>query len=323
MHTPQRWRQIQRENFTDWRKLLAYLQLESVEDRVIQRSSFSLNLPIRLAQKVAKGTIDDPILRQFLPMQEENHQDPRFSIDPVQDNAFRKAPKLLHKYPGRALLVTTSACAMHCRYCFRKNFEYETGTRSFEDELTQISADPTLSEIILSGGDPLSLSDAELGSLIAHLESIPHLRRLRFHTRFPIGIPERLDESFLKLLSACKLQVIFVIHCNHPKELDADIFQALAQVQRLGIPVLCQTVLLQGVNDCETILKELFETLSNHGILPYYLHQLDPVQGSMHFEVDVEKGKRLIQSLRDQLSGYAVPHFVAEIPFQNSKTVLN
>ena len=316
------WRQIQRDNFTDWKKLLIFLDfdLNRAESIVLPNSKFPLNVPRRLAEKVEKGNWEDPVLRQFLPLLEESKPSPLFVMDPVADGSFRTTPKLLHKYHGRALLVCTSACAMHCRYCFRQHFDYETQDKLFKEELAAIKDDPTLTEILLSGGDPLSLSDTQLQYLLDQLDKIPHLKRIRFHTRFPIGIPERIDESFLHILAACKKQVIFVIHCNHPKELDETIFDHLKKVQQLGIPILSQTVLLRGINDDVQSLKGLFELLIDHGIVPYYLHQLDRVQGAAHFEVSEEEGKLLMNQLESLLPGYAVPKYVREIPNLSKKS---
>ncbi len=310
------WRQIQRENFTDWKKLLSELNLNQDETSriVLERSKFPLNVPKRIVQKMSKGNWKDPILRQFLPTLEEQETSPLFVLDPVADGNSRKAPKLLHKYQGRALLVCTSACAMHCRYCFRQHFDYESQDKLFEEEIDLIAQNPSLSEILLSGGDPLSLSDAQLDHLLKRLDAIAHIKRIRFHTRFPMGIPERIDESFLKVLAESSKQIFFIIHCNHPDEFDEEIFNRLKAIQRLGIPILTQTVLLHKVNDDVDTLKRLFEVLVDHAIIPFYLHQLDRVQGAAHFEVPEEKGKQLMEQLGTQLSGYAIPRYVREIP---------
>lgn len=316
------WRQIQRENFTDWKKLLTFLNfdLSAAEAVVLPHTKFPLNLPLRLAQKIEQGNWQDPILRQFLPTVEELNNSPLFIKDPVADGCSRATPKLLHKYRGRALLVCTSACAMHCRYCFRQHFDYETKDKLFQEELAVIATDPSLTEILLSGGDPLSLNNAQLEYLIGELEQIPHIKRIRFHTRFPIGIPERIDPEFLKLLQDCKKQIVFIIHCNHHREFDDDIFLHLKQIQALGIPILTQSVLLRGINDDVQTLKELFEILIDHGIIPNYLHQLDRVQGAMHFEVSEEKGKALMHQLQALLPGYAIPKYVREVPNQPNKS---
>ncbi|MCC5831654.1 MAG: KamA family radical SAM protein [Chlamydiales bacterium] len=276
---------------------------------------------MRLARKIEKGNREDPILKQFAPHPEEALQNTLYSADPVGDQQSRCAPKSLKKYDRRILLLTTQACAMHCRYCFRQNFAYAK-QKEFALELDQIKADNDLREVILSGGDPLSLSDRVLKELVKELSFIPHLKRLRFHTRFPIGIPERITQEFLKILSDCPLQTWFVIHCNHPRELDSDVLAALKSIQRLGIPVLNQAVLLRGVNDTIEILQELCERLADNGIQPYYLHQLDRVQGAARYEVTQEEGRRLIEELRKRLSGYAVPAYVQEIAGKPSKTPL-
>ncbi|MGL5626917.1 MAG: KamA family radical SAM protein [Candidatus Rhabdochlamydia sp.] len=316
------WRAIQKKNFTNWKALLSYLELnlEEGEKRILSSSHFLLNLPYRLAQKMKKSDWEDPLLLQFLPLKQELTDHPLFISDPVLDHSFKKTSKLLHKYTGRALLLCTSACAMHCRYCFRQNFAYEKENADFRQELKELAQDQSLSEVILSGGDPLSLSNAKLGSLLQELNQIPHIQKIRFHTRFPIGIPERIDAEFISLLSCLDKQVIFVIHANHSRELDNDIFKALKQIQKLGIPVLCQTVLLRQINDNVEVLAELFNALSNQGILPYYLHQLDRVTGTQHFEVTTEKGWELIKQLSARLPGYSVPKYVQEIPNQPNKT---
>ncbi len=318
------WREIQRNNFTDWQKLLSFLNfsVSEAEHLILPHPKFSLNLPKRLAEKIEKGNWEDPVLRQFIPTVQELKPSPLFVLDPVGDSASRSKPKLLHKYHGRALLLCTSACAMHCRFCFRQHFDYETEDKLFLEELKVIAGDSSISEILLSGGDPLSLSDPQLQHLLGELEGIPHLKRIRFHTRFPMGIPERIDSSFIRLLSSCRKQVIFVIHCNHPQEFDKDIFNHLKKVQQLGIPIFTSSVLLRGINDDVETLKNLFELLVDHGIVPYYLNQLDRVQGAAHFEVPEEEGKALLHRLKALLPGYAIPKYVKEIAGQSSKSLI-
>ncbi len=317
------WRQVQRQNFTCWKKLTEFLQLDPAHfPDILKDSKFPLNLPLRLAQKIQKNTWNDPILLQFLPINKEKELVPGFNADPVGDLEARKSSKLIKKYQGRALLVCTGSCAMNCRFCFRQNYDYETQDKTFAEEIELIRQDSTLTEIILSGGDPLSLSNETLANLIRQLDMIPHLERLRFHTRFPIGIPERIDEDFLSLLEQMRLQVFFVIHTNHPTELDADVAAALKKVQKLGIPVLNQAVLLRRVNDNIPTLKALCEKLAGNGIIPYYLHQLDRVQGAAHFEVSEEEGHALIAELTELMSGYAVPKYVKEEAGEPSKTSL-
>ena len=317
------WREVQRQNFTCWEDLAEFLELsQEYYPAILQNSHFPLNLPLRLAQKIEKDCWEDPILCQFLPTNKENLPSFGFQTDAVGDVPAKKTSKLLQKYVGRALLLATSSCAMNCRFCFRQHYDYETQDKNFDREIEIIRQDTTLTEIILSGGDPLSLSDQVLGTIMERLAQIPHLKRIRFHTRFPIGIPERIDESFLTLLAKTQKQIVFIIHTNHARELDDDVLQALKKIQRLGIPVLSQSVLLKGVNDNVTTLKDLFEKLADHGVLPYYLHQLDRTERTAHFEVDEERGRTLIDELSGLLSGYALPKYVREECGQKSKTSL-
>ncbi len=314
------YKKILRTNFTDWILLADFLQLNDVDrQQILIKPKFPLNLPLRLAEKIEKGTLHDPILKQFLPTVGELQIIDNFVTDPVDDLASQQTGKLLHKYHGRVLLVCTSACAMHCRYCFRQNFDYEISDKSFEQELHYIANDKTIREVILSGGDPLSLPNQILDSLLLKISEIDHVKKIRFHTRFPIGIPERIDDEFLAILEKSPQQIWFVIHCNHPRELDDVIFSRLRSLQKLGIVVMNQAVLLKGVNDDVGVLKELCESLSDRGILPYYLHQLDRVQGAQHFEVN---GHQIVEELKSLLPGYAVPKYVKEVPGERSKTTL-
>ncbi len=307
------WQKKLKENFRDLPSLLKFIQLADPGDL---SPTFPLNLPRRLAEKIEKNNRHDPILRQFLPLSEEGEITPGFTTDPVSDCSFQKTPRLLQKYKARALLVTTGICPMHCRYCFRQNYDYPKSD-DWDAEIEILKKDPSLVEVILSGGDPLSLSDRRLGELLAKLEEIPHLQIVRFHTRFPIGIPERITENFIRLIQKSRLQTIFIVHTNHPQELDTDV---LASLQKLPCPVITQSVLLKGVNDDFRTLQELFLKLITHGIIPYYLHQLDRVQGAAHFEVPKERGLQLMEQLRNSLPGYAVPRYVQELPGQTSKT---
>ena len=317
------WRQAQRESFSKISVLSDFLELDSEKrSRLIERPAFPFLLPKRIAEKIPKNNLTHPLAKQFLPLKDELIHNPGFVSDPTCDASFRKEAKILHKYEGRLLLITTGACAMHCRYCFRQNFSYPEKSTLFSKEIDYIKNDPSIHEVILSGGDPLSLSDAALENLLISLSLIPHLKIIRFHTRFPIGIPERISVSFLKILKKTPKQIVFVVHANHLAEFDHDIFYALKTVQQLGIPILLQTVLLKGVNDDLETLKALFLELASNGIIPYYLHHLDPVQGTSHFELPKETGLTLIDSLRKCLPGYAVPRYAQEIPHAPYKTLL-
>ncbi len=324
MPSPSLWRHVLRNNFTDWRALAKYLQLDDTQLQQLSHDRrFATNVPMRLASKMAKGSLDDPITRQFLPHVQEEIQFPGYSCNPVGDEESRLAPRLLHKYHGRALLLTTSACAMHCRFCFRQHFDYANGgDRSFAKELEIIRAESSLREIILSGGDPLSLDDRELGFLLRELDSIPHVKHLRFHSRFPIGIPERIDDAFLEILTSTSLQLWFVLHVNHPHELDDDVLTAMERLRGIGVQILSQTVLLQGVNDDVDTLEALCLRLVDHGIVPYYMHQLDRTEGTAHFEVDEKCGGELVRELEARLPGYAIPRYVREVAGQASKSAV-
>jgi len=318
------WRTVQKNNFKKLADLVSFLELSEAQIALLDASpEFPLNLPRRLAEKIAKGSLQDPIFRQFVPLLEEKQNHAGFLADPVSDLHFRKEDsKILHKYESRALVVTTSACAMNCRFCFRKNFPYETERKDFSEELQWLQKNSTIQEVILSGGDPLSLGDNALRDLLQEIEKFDHVKRIRFHTRFPVGIPERIDDSFIALLQSCKKQIWFVLHSNCLNEFDQDIWSALKRVQKCGIPVLNQTVLLRGVNDSVEVLKEFFEALVDNGVQPYYLHQLDRVKGAHHFEVEEERGLEMMQEVQKRLSGYAVPKYVREIAGEPSKTTL-
>jgi EF-P beta-lysylation protein EpmB len=322
MISPAPWRAILRNNFTRVESLADFLELnEEQRAQLVMHSHFSLQVPLRLAQKMTKRTLDDPLVKQFLPTSQELQMHPQFTLDPVCDATFQEEGKLLRKYEGRVLLVCTSACAMHCRYCFRQHFPYHS-SKGFEEELALIEQDLSIHEVILSGGDPLSLSDETLAQVLGRLAKLPHIRRIRFHTRFPIGIPERIDENFLNLIASLPQQIYFVIHCNHPRELDQDIFDRLRALQRLRCLILNQAVLLKGVNDDVNTLQQLAEQLVNQGIIFYYLHQLDRVQGAAHFEVEEEKGRLLLAEMAKKLPGYAIPKYVREVVGEPHKTPL-
>lgn len=317
------WRAILRENFTNLKDLAAFLELTDEQIKTLDEiPNFPLNLPRKLASKIEKGSLSDPIFLQFIPLKKELTASDNFGSNPLKEDIFTKESKLLTKYNGRALIISTSACAMNCRFCFRKNFPYEIERKNFDNEINYIQRNESIEEVILSGGDPLSLSNETLNSLITSITDIKHIKRVRFHTRFPMGIPERIDDGFLEILSNCPKQVWFIIHANHPNEFDADIIEALKKIQKLAIPVLHQAVLLQGVNNSIETLYALYSLLINHGISPYYLHNLDKVTGSSHFEVPLDEGKALVEELQKKLSGFGVPRFVQEIPGSLSKTPL-
>lgn len=317
------WKHILKTNFHNVPALLEYLQFDEVNKALaLEQASFCLNLPLRIAKKMGKNDPFDPLFLQFVPLKKELERSSSFLEDPVQDQTFQKTPRLLQKYEGRVLLVTSGVCAMHCRFCFRQNYDYQPTKTPFDKELEAIRQDPSIHEVILSGGDPLSLDDEMLKDLLQEIDAIDHIKLVRFHTRFLLGIPERVTPSLLSTLEKLNTQVIFIMHTNHPKELDEDILKALDEIKKIGIPILTQTVLLQSVNDDIHTLKTFFLHLVSSGIIPYYLHALDPIQGARHFDLPVERGITLINELRKQLPGYAVPQFVKEIPGELNKTLM-
>lgn len=272
--------------------------------------------------RMRPGDARDPLLLQVLPLAAELESPPSFTADAVGDVAARRAPGLLHKYPGRVLLIAARECAVHCRYCFRRHYPYAEepmGLEEWAPALTVLADDPTVQEVILSGGDPLILTDRRLGELLDALESIPHVRRVRIHSRLPIVLPDRIDEGFLKLWQDSSLTPLMVVHANHPAEIVGDCAAALRRLVTSGIPTLNQSVLLRGINDDVEILAELSERLIDLGVIPYYLHQLDRVAGTAHFEVPDAVAVRLLEGLRARLPGYAVPRLVREVPGAASK----
>ncbi len=270
-----------------------------------------------------KGDPDDPLLRQVLPLRAERATHVGYGKDPVGDASAERAPGLLHKYDGRALLIATGACAVHCRYCFRRHSPCQA-LGAFEDRweraIERIAADTSLREIILSGGDPLMLDDARLAELLRRLRSIGHLRRVRIHTRLPVILPSRITERLCEILTASPLAVIVVIHANHPRELGQSTEEALRKLHASGVGLFNQSVLLRAVNDDAQTLMGLSERLFDCRVTPYYLHQLDPVAGAAHFQVSDECARLLIDELRVRMPGYLVPQLVREIPGARSKT---
>ncbi len=325
------WQEAVRDAIRDPGQLCRILGLpDELAERVARvgaaNRNFSLFAPRGFVARMQPGARNDPLLRQVLPLVDELDDVPGFVTDPVDDAAATRQPGLLHKYEGRVLLVTTGVCAIHCRYCFRRHFPYADGPRSLADwqpALDEIASDNSIHEVILSGGDPLMVVDSMLARLVESLAAIPHLRRLRVHTRLPIVIPERVTDELVDLLRGTPLTPFVVIHANHANEIDQHVASALAKLSDAGIPLLNQAVLLRGVNDTTTAQAALCEKLVDHRVMPYYLHQLDRVAGAAHFEVPVATGRRIIAELRELLPGYSVPRFVAEIPNSPGKTVLS
>ena len=308
-------------------ELISLLELPD-ELRDAARSAakdFPLIVPRSFVARMRKGDPYDPLLRQVLPLGLERDSAAGFAFDAVGDLNARRAPGLIHKYHGRALLIAVGSCAVNCRYCFRRHYPYGNDPRQPDDwqpALDEIAADPSLTEVILSGGDPLMLTDPRLAALVSRLEGISHLRRLRLHTRLPIVLPDRVTPRLLTILSTTRLAASVVVHANHPQELTADCAKAITQLSRSRFAMLNQSVLLRGVNDAADVLIELSERLFDLGVMPYYLHQLDRVAGAAHFEVPEAEGIAIVEEMRKRLPGYLVPRYVRETAGEPSKSAI-
>lgn len=321
------WQRALSRAFTRPADLLAFLELPADLPQLAPglARDFPLRVPRGYAARMRRGDPDDPLFRQVWTLPAEALEAPGFVDDAVGDRARQRPGGLIHKYEGRALLVATGACAVHCRYCFRRYFPYNDALASrdhWREALAVVAADRSLSEVILSGGDPLSLADDKLAELAEALEFIPHVRRLRLHTRQPVVLPERVDDALLAWLRRGRLRKLMVLHVNHAAELDGEVAAALQRLRAAGVPLLNQSVLLRGVNDSAEALAALSERLFECGVMPYYLHMLDPVRGAAHFEVPEAEARALHRALAARLPGYLVPRLVREEAGAPSKTLL-
>ncbi|UYG02539.1 EF-P beta-lysylation protein EpmB [Halomonas sp. LR3S48] len=286
---------------------------------------FEVRVPEAFLARMRHGDLSDPLLRQVLPLVDEGETVPGYVSDPLAEAEHTPGPGLIHKYAGRVLLIASPACAVNCRYCFRRHFPYGDNSPSrtqWEQTLNILRQDTSIHEAILSGGDPLAASDRQLAWLVERLDAIPHLKRLRIHTRLPVVIPDRVDDALLDWLGATRLQKVVVLHVNHAQEIDEAVIDACARLKQAGVTLLNQSVLLRGVNDSVDALAELSERLFEAGVLPYYLHVLDPVAGAAHFDVPDEEARELVAGLREVLPGFLMPRLVREIPGEASKTPL-
>ena len=319
------WKQQLNQAISDPLELLEILQLEPQQQLHfnLQQQPFKIRVPLAYIRKMKAGDPQDPLLLQVMSQHQEELLSADYSTDPVGDLDASKVPGLLHKYHGRVLLITTAACAVHCRYCFRRHFPYheqQAEKQQWAAPLQYIAQDTSISEVILSGGDPLVLSDEKLHMLIRQLENIPHLQRLRIHTRLPVVLPDRITDSLVELLSANRFNVTLVLHANHANELATDEQAVLKKMQQAGIILLNQAVLLKNIN-CQLDQQiTLSEALNSCGVMPYYLHLLDAVQGAAHFDVKLQQASQLISGMQQYLPGYLVPKLVREIAGEKSKT---
>jgi EF-P beta-lysylation protein EpmB len=321
----------------DWRTILAQAIRDPVElcrrlglaeelgaEAIGAATAFRVLVPQPYLARIRPGDPNDPLLAQVLPRKAEMAEAPHFVPDPLHEAGTIRAPGLLGKYKGRFLVVASGVCAVHCRFCFRRHFPYvqALSKHAWSGIFESIAAETSIEEVILSGGDPLTSHDRRLAEIAEELSGIPHLRRLRIHSRLPIIIPQRVNDELLTWLRGTRLVTYLVVHCNHPAEIDADVAAAFGRLVDAGVPVMNQAVLMRGINDNVEVLAELFRRLVNLRVIPYYLHQIDRVAGAAHFEVPEEQGRQLIRQLRARLPGYAVPRYVRDMPGAENKEVL-
>ncbi len=318
------WRRALADAVTDPAELLDLLGLDPALLPAARQAAarFGLRVPRSFIARMRRGDPADPLLLQVLPLAAELVDTPGFGGDPVGDLGALRAPGVLAKYRGRALLMTTGACAVNCRYCFRREFPYESAALTpgrLAAAVSELAGMPGLEEVILSGGDPLALPTARLSRITEALVGMPGLRRLRIHTRTPVVLPARVDEPLLDWLRGLRWRVVIVLHVNHPREIDEHVRAAIAALSGTGVLLLNQAVLLRGINDDEETLAELSGTLFSAGVLPYYLHLLDRVAGAAHFDTPAERASALMAALRARLPGYLVPQLVREVSGAASK----
>jgi len=308
------WQQAMADAYTRPADLLQDLGLDPLT-RDAAVTAFAMRVPRSYAARMAHGDPHDPLLLQVLPGRGELLAAPGFTADPVGDLNSIRAPGLLQKYAGRALIITTGACAVHCRYCFRRDFPYGeqlAGRKRLAALMERLREDESITEVILSGGDPLSLTDDRLHELLQGLDQLPQLRRVRIHTRTPIVLPERVNNSLIEVLQQLRKPLVTVLHCNHANEIDGQVSRAISLLKQCSASVLNQTVLLKDINDSAPALVNLSEKLFTAGVLPYYLHQLDPVAGAAHFAVSDTRARACLRAAAARLPGYLVPRLVRE-----------
>lgn len=319
------WQKILAQGFTSVNELLEFLALPASVGDATAEKQFKTRVPRGFAARMQRGNPYDPLLLQVLAVREELQNKEGYVTDPLIEVSGNPLQGLLHKYNGRVLLTLTGACAVNCRYCFRRHFPYQDnnpGRGGWQAVMDYIRQDTAIHEVILSGGDPLLAADVVLSDLLQQLAAIPHVQTLRFHTRIPIVLPERVNQELLDLLTATRLRKVIVLHCNHAQELDDRVFQTCGTLRQAGCHLLNQSVLLRGINDDASILAALSERLFTCGVLPYYLHLLDKVAGAAHFDLPEEVALSLYRQLQEQLPGYLVPRLAREEPGKGSKTIL-
>jgi L-lysine 2,3-aminomutase len=310
--------------FTSATDLLTFLELP-IKDPGLAEKQFPSRIPQGFAERMQKNNPEDPLLLQVLASTRELDQIEGYVLDPLVEADANPVKGLIHKYHGRVLLTVTGICAVNCRYCFRRHFPYQAnnpGRNGWYDVYKYIASDPTITEVILSGGDPLLASDLVLAELIRNLEGIPHLQTLRIHTRIPVVLPERVHDELVQILHASRLRKVVVLHCNHAQELDDSVQQACIALKNAGCHLLNQSVLLAGINDDAQVLATLSHSLFAYGVMPYYLHVLDKVNGAAHFDLPFSRVQAIYHQLQTLLPGYLLPRLAREEPGKASKTLL-
>lgn len=314
------WHGHLRDSVKSTQELAELLDLATQRLTWISESDFPLFVPKNFIRRMEIGNPQDPLLRQIVPIEDESRVVDGFSVEPLNETKFSPSTGLIQKYYGRVLVITSSVCPVHCRYCFRRHFPYKDFQGdSLSGALDYVAADQSIQEVILSGGDPLSVRDSVLENFIQRLAQFEHVRILRFHTRFPIMIPQRITARLLECFAATSLNIVVVVHANHANEIDQDVETASVALLQSRVQILNQSVLLKGVNDSHEALVDLSYRLADAKILPYYLHLLDRVQGAAHFEVSEARAKALVGEMQQRLPGYLVPRLVREEPGQLSK----
>lgn len=321
------WQDELRDSITDPAELLKRLALpdDLLDGAIAGDALFDLRVPEPYLSRIEKGNPRDPLLLQVLPLQQETQELPGYTTDPLEENASNPLPGLIHKYTHRVLLILSGACAINCRYCFRRHFAYQDnqlGREQWQAILTYLQEHSEVEEVIFSGGDPLATPDNRLERMIQDLEQIPHVERLRIHTRLPVVIPSRITPALTHMLANTRLSSVIVLHINHANEIDEAVKRAATQLTQQNITLLNQSVLLRGVNDNATVQKTLSKSLFAAGILPYYLFLFDPVAGAAHFDIPEEEARRLAAEMQASLPGYLMPRLAVEIPGKSSKTLL-
>lgn len=318
------WQKILAQGFTSASDLLSYLELP-LNGSLLAEKQFPSRIPLGFAQRMQKGNPADPLLLQVLALDAELDTINGYGVDPLTELSANPLNGLIHKYYGRVLLTLTGVCAVNCRYCFRRHFPYQNnnpGRGGWKEIYNYIAQDTSITEVILSGGDPLLAADTVLAELIQHLENIPHVHTLRIHTRIPVVFPERIEASLMSILASSRLQKVIVLHCNHAQELDESVKKACDDLRHAGCHLLNQSVLLSGINDDAAVLASLSQGLFAYGVMPYYLHVLDKVQGAAHFDLPFVEAQIIYRQLQKLLPGYLVPRLAREEPGKLSKTLL-